>query len=165
MKKLSSFTKASLCVNYWLSDADLASLLTLADNLDTFLNPPVGVNSATSYTVSAGTKALDLSTANWFYPAGDAVAEGNLTFTFTNVPAAVDEVFEFYVEVFVNFTDVTFPSNVRWSGGLPTTPGSVPGSAAGTPKTVWKFVTRNAGADYFAVTWTDESFENQYVEF
>ena len=151
MKKLRSFTKASLCVNYWLSDADLAALLSLADNVDALLALGGGGNpAAVEYTNTEGTKSLDLSAGRYFYSA--ARQEGNYTFTFTNPPAA-GELFEFYIEVIPNtFYVIEFPSG-GLSGALYWPGGSVPSMVDATPfprHTIIHLSTIDGGAIYHA---------------
>ncbi len=94
---------------------------------------------AISYTVTAGTKVLNLETGTFFYPAGD-FGTAAITFQFDN-PATTGWVTSFTMELLgANDATVTWPASVDWGEG------GEPVWTAGTD--IVSFTTRDGGTSW-----------------
>jgi hypothetical protein len=91
----------------------------------------------TTVAATGSTETLDLSTANVF----DMTMDVGCTFTFSN-PAATGQATIFILILRGAFTPV-FPSSVDWGDATPPTY---------TTPSVYGFITKNAGTDYFGVS-------------
>lgn len=94
-----------------------------------------------SYTVTSGTKALDLSTATYFYPTS-AMTATTYTFEFNN-PAANGRVTSFTLEL----NDAATATTINWPAGIDWPGGSIPTWTTGID--IVSFVTRDGGTTWY----------------
>lgn len=94
---------------------------------------------AASYTVTTGTKGLDLSASTYFYPSGD-MGTSSITFTFDN-PASSGRVTSFTLELLgADDATIAFPAAVTWANNI------TPVWTSGVD--IVSFVTRDAGTTW-----------------
>ena len=94
---------------------------------------------ADSYSVTTGTKTLNLNNATYFYASGD-MGTSTITFAFSN-PAASGKVSSFTLEMLgADGATINWPASVEWAGG------TEPTWTAGTD--IVSFITRDGGATW-----------------
>ena len=80
---------------------------------------------AVTYTVTTGTKNLDLSTRSYFYHTLSWGSGATVTFNFTNPITGTERIMEFWIET-TNAANgsIVWPATVDWQGGTAPTPTS-----------------------------------------